>query len=164
MSSKGRGGSRVVALAAVLALSLSACGGLEGEGSEGCEHGCSGVGTTPPVVGTASLALSAPGSVVTATLPQGFALTSLSGISVNWTSRPTGAVQCVKLSNGVNGPFMAAQLTPVTAGTFSFVPQVMPAVLGIHKGSVILQAYSDAGCLLAISGASLPVPYTVTVR
>jgi hypothetical protein len=146
-----------------VALSLSACGGIEGEGGEGCEYGCSGAGTALPAV-TASLTLAIPGHSISSALPQRLGLQSLDPITVNWTSNAAGGVQCVKLVNGINGPFMTTQLTPVTAGTFSFVPQVMPAVLGIHKGSVTLQAYSDAGCLLAISGAFLSIAYTVTVQ
>lgn len=153
-------------LSGVMALSLSACGG--GEGGEGCEYGCSntgnGGGVTTPVVVTASLSLAAPGATVSAVSAQGFSLQSLSPVAVNWTSTPTGAVQCVKLSNGANGPFMSVQLSPVPASTFNFVPQIMPAAVGTYTGNVTLQAYSDQSCLLAISGATLSVPYTITVQ
>ena len=166
MLSKAWGGSRVMSmvLTGVVAVGLSACGG--GEGGEGCEHNCSntGAGITTPVVITASLSLATPGYTLTAAPLQGFTLQTLSPVAVNWSGTPANSVQCVKLSNGVNGPFMAAQLSAVPASTFNFVPQIMPAVIGTYTGNVTLQAYSDTGCLLAISGASLTVPYAITVQ
>ena len=149
-------------LAGVMALGLSACGG--GEGGEGCEHSCSNTGTTvTPVATTATLSLATAGFSISATLPQGFTLQSLGAIAVTWTSNTTAGVQCIKLSNGVNGPFLSDVVTPIASTTLSVSPQVMPAVAGTYTGNVTLQAYSDTSCALAISGASLVVPYSVTV-
>lgn len=164
MTPRGWVGSRVVStlLAGVALLGLSACGG--GEGDEGCGSGCSNAGAGAALrVITATLSLTSPGGGITGNLSQGFALQSLAAVSVEWFSNPAGAVKCVKLSNGVNGPFVAVAITQISTPSFSFVPQVMPAAAGSYTGNVTLQAYSDAGCVLAIGGASLAVPYSITV-